>query len=332
MTKFAKIISILALLLILIIGALMYSRKNDVVNTNVDEPTQVISSSIKGCYVARLSKDVYTLVIRSEDGQSVSGVLSYNNYEKDSSSGPIKGIFANDILLVDYSFNSEGMDSNSQLIFKRVGDSFIQGFGNVKIVDGKEVFDNISTVTYDSKSKFVKSDDCTETFTDADKTFSYKYNSFWKNIEGDRIPTLDWRVDAKQKGMLLSRVLFYKSYLPNTNFSNAKLTIGASTDPDAIKSCTTVTAGNGITKSEVTISGYPFVKVTTGDAGAGNYYETTSYRGLLDGDCYVIEYTIHSTSIAAYSPDQGIKEFDKAQIESELEEVVKSFKFLVNSD
>ncbi len=300
------------------------------VNINLDESTEVVSSSIKGCYVAHLSKDVYTLIIRSENGEAVSGVISYNNYQKDSSSGSIKGIFANDILLADYVFDSEGMKSNRQVIFKRVGDSFIQGFGNVKTVDGKEVFDNISNVTYDSKSTFVKSEDCKESFTDSNKTFSYKYNSFWKNIEGDRTPTLDWNIDSKVKGMLLSRVLIPKTYMPNTNFSDAKLTVGASTDQSTIKNCTAGTAGN--VKSEATVSGYPFIKFTTGDAGAGNFYETTSYRGLLDGDCYVIEYTIHSTNIGNYSPDQGIKEFDKAKIVKELEDVIKSFKFLVNSN
>jgi glycosyltransferase involved in cell wall biosynthesis len=142
----------------------------------------------------------------------------------------------------------------------------------------------------------------------------------------------DWRVNTKQKGMQLAHVSIPKVFMPGTNFSNAYMTIGASTDPKEIKSCGTIATNGEIKAGTVTINGYPFTKFTLGDAGAGNFYETTSYRGLLDGDCYAIEYTIHSTNIGAYSPDQGIKEFDKVKVTNEFESIIASFKFLVNSN
>ena len=80
------------------------------------------------------------------------------------------------------------------------------------------------------------------------------------------------------------------------------------------------------------IDDHPFSKFTLNDAGAGNLYETTSYRGLFDGDCYAIEYTIHSTNIGNYSPDQGVKEFDKVKVQEELEKILDSFKFLISSN
>ncbi len=78
----------------------------------------------------------------------------------------------------------------------------------------------------------------------------------------------------------------------------------------------------------VTINGQQFTKVTSSGAGAGNFYDTTSYRTIRDGDCYSVEYTIHSTNIHNYDPSQGIKDFDEPAVKNLLENIVKSFTFL----
>ncbi len=320
----------LVIIVIIVIGVFVYiSQKKPV---GVPNTPVVSKDSIKGCYVAKLSKDVYVLNIKSEDNGAISGMLAYNNYEKDSSSGSFDGTYSNNILLGNYSFNSEGMQSNSQLIFKKVGDSFVQGFGDIKTVGDKTVFENLNDIIYDSKSTFVKSPNCTENFTEANGRFSLSYNSFFKFYDGKNSGAKDWRLDAKQDGILLAQIIIPRTYMPSTNFSDAKLTIGVSTNPEAIKSCASDMSNGEVNGGAKTISGYPFSKLLLSDAGAGNFYETTSYRGLLDGDCYVLEYTIHSTNIANYSPEQGVKEFDKTKIQNEMETIINSFKFLVNSD
>ena len=78
----------------------------------------------------------------------------------------------------------------------------------------------------------------------------------------------------------------------------------------------------------MTIGSMKFTKITLSDAGAGNFYNTTSYRTIYHNQCYAIEYTIHSTNIGNYSPDQGITEFDQTKIVPLLENMVQSFKFL----
>ncbi|MES2416222.1 MAG: hypothetical protein V4504_00775 [Patescibacteria group bacterium] len=162
---------------------------------------------------------------------------------------------------------------------------------------------------------------------------SFYYNSFFTARAEDNTPTSDWKLNAKQKGIILASVSVPREYMPSTNFSGAKLTVGRSADVNAIKSCTTADMPmKEITNYTVNVGGYPFTKILSSDAGAGNFYETTSYRGIVDGDCYVVEYTIHSTNIGNYSPDQGIKEFDKNMIVTDMENIVKSIKFLVNSD
>lgn len=328
---------IIALVIVATIGAAIYFAKSDDLLTLDIPQMPVVTDSIVGCYVAHLAKDIYTLQIQSEEGGVATGILAYNNFEKDSSSGSFVGTYTDGILLGEYSFNSEGMESNRQVVFKKVGDTFVQGFGDVKVVDNKEVFKDMSKVTYDSKSTFIKSSNCTEDFVDSNNTFSFKYNSFFKATPGDKVPTIDWRVNSTDKGMLLAQVIIPRTYMPKTNFSEARLKVGRSTDAKIIKSCTDTTGmvnqenkDDAIYKS--TIDGYPFTTFTTGDAGAGNYYATTSYRGIVDGDCYAIEYTIHSTNVGNYSPDQGIKEFDHQKIQNELDKIIKSFKFIISSN
>lgn len=157
--KIIKIIGVLAVILIIIL-AIVSSRKNIKENSvALEDQTPV---SIIGCYVANISKDVYKLKIDSEAGGVIEGSLSFNNFEKDSSSGTFSGTFKNDILIGDYSFDSEGMHSVRQVAFNRVGDSFVEGFGDVEMVGDREVFKDLNDIAYSPKLTFVKSDSCSE--------------------------------------------------------------------------------------------------------------------------------------------------------------------------
>lgn len=169
-------------------------------------------------------------------------------------------------------------------------------------------------------------------FSDSNNTFTFEYNSLFEASEGEKIPTIDWRVNAKKEGLIIANVFIPKSFIPNTNFSDVRFIVGRSTDESEIRGCLNNATNEEVKDGFSNISGYTFAKFLSNGAGAGNFYETTSYRGIVDGDCYSIEYTIHSTNIGNYSPDQGIKEFDKLKVENELEKIIKSFKFLINSD
>lgn len=136
-----------------------------------------------------------------------------------------------------------------------------------------------------------------KTYADPQGVFSFKYPETF-SVSG-------------REGTTLATISIPRGYLPQTNFSEAKLMI---------------TFSSGAT--DATCSG----TTNTSDAGAGNFYETTTSKKIYDGDCYTFEYVIHSTNIYNYDPDQGIKVFDKAKVKGELESVIKSFKYLVNSD
>jgi len=316
------------------VGVYLYYVNMEKPKEELPPVVTINNDSVVGCYVAKLAKDVYLLKIDSEVNGNVVGALAFNNFEKDSSSGTFNGTYKDGILLGNYSFSSEGMDSEMQVIFKKEEGAFVRGYGNTKIEGDKVTFENLADITYDSSAKFTKNPTCMETFTEANNKFTLSYNTLFKAYEPNpeqNVPNLEWRLDAKQKGMLLARVSIPKVYMPNTNFSNAYLTVGASTVPKEITSCTNPGSGE-VKEGMKDISGYPFTRFAKNGAAAGNLYETVSYRGLLDGDCYALEYTIHSTNIANYSPDQNIKEFDKAKVQNEFEKIIASFKFLVNSD
>jgi hypothetical protein len=303
--------------------------------TNTKKQNQTNKSTLLGCYVAKIAKDIYTLNIQSVNGESVSGILAYNNYQKDSSSGTFSGTFSNDLLIGNYVFDSEGMKSTSQVVFKKDGDNFIQGFGpiNVDINENKITFKDLAGLSFEPKLSFIKLENCISQFVEINNVFTFDYNPFFQAFELENLPTEDWRSNSGELGLILSRVIIPKSYMTGTNFSEALITIGRSATPKSIGSCTNIDKSVGETEMEViTIGGYPFKKFISNGAAAGNFYETTSYRGIVDGDCYVIESKVHSTNIGNYLPDQNIVEFNKIKIENEINEILKSFKFLISSD
>lgn len=138
---------------ILILGFFAWKKNNAVTPTDM-------TASIKGCYVAGTDKDVYTLSIDTQTEAVVSGTLSFDNYQKDSSSGTVVGAYENGIFLADYSFQSEGVNSMMQVIFKRVGNDFVRGYGPMNVEGTK--FASTDNITYDASSPLhlFKKTDC----------------------------------------------------------------------------------------------------------------------------------------------------------------------------
>lgn len=149
MTTLTKIIVVLA-----VIGL------GIVVATSTKHTAVAPTDSIKGCYVATLEKDRYTLAVTSENDGVIEGSLAFDNFEKDSSHGTFSGTYTNGILLGDYSFSSEGMDSVRQVIFKKVAGGFVEGFGDIKMEGDREVLVNPSGIIYNNTPVFVQTDDC----------------------------------------------------------------------------------------------------------------------------------------------------------------------------
>ncbi len=185
--------------------------------------------------------------------------------------------------------------------------------------------------TYDScvsnTTAPVVTTDGKKVFTDQGKTFRFSYPKELVVSGGELGYTQSWRNNTQTLGLSLAKVTIPRGSYPKTNFSEAWFTVGTSSDAQAIKDCLIPTNGEQATGT-VTINSVTYSKFILGDAGAGNLYDTTSYRTLRNSQCYAIEYTIHSTNLGNYSPDQGIKQFDKVSVTNTLEAIVHSFTFL----
>ncbi|MEK7228323.1 MAG: hypothetical protein AAB681_03140 [Patescibacteria group bacterium] len=163
-------------------------------------------------------------------------------------------------------------------------------------------------------------------FVDQEKTLTFSYP---KELSLDDISQSkqDWRTNTQDAGTLIARVTIPKGSQPQTNLSDSRFSVGVSNDAKAAKNCLIATNGEQSQGNE-TINRILYFKFILGDAGAGNFYDTTSYRTLYNGKCYAVEYTIHSTNIGVYDPSQGVKEFDKQKVTAVLEAMAHSFVFL----
>lgn len=165
-------------------------------------------------------------------------------------------------------------------------------------------------------------------FTNKEKTISFVYPKNFSVDKKEQNPTKDWSFGSKYDGKILATMSIPKTFQPNTNFSEAKFTIRESADSGAFQSCLAKEDELGSIFSDETIGFTTYLKSTTNDAGAGNFYETTTYKIIKNRKCYSFQYTIHSTNIGNYSPEQNITEFDKAKIVNIFEGMMKTVKFL----
>lgn len=166
-------------------------------------------------------------------------------------------------------------------------------------------------------------------FTDLSKTFSFEYQPVLAISGGGVGYSQSWMQNSTKSGMLLVKATLPGSYESKTNFADATFTVGTSADPTAVSNCLQSASNtNNPQRSQTTINGTQYTKIVSSDAGAGNFYQTTSYRTIRSGQCYAIEYTIHSTNIANYPPSAGIKAFDQTKVQNLLDGIVQSFKFL----
>jgi hypothetical protein len=180
----------------------------------------------------------------------------------------------------------------------------------------------VENIPEPEKPVVIENDESIGTFSDNDFSFQYKKDLIAKDYN----ETSSWRGNTQTEGEFHVGILIPSSVQPNTNFREAKFTVGLSSDSVALTECLIPTNGERA-KGEVTINGVVFKKITLTDAGAGNYYDTTSYRAVHNEECYAVEYTIHSTNLRNYSPDQNIQEFDTPFIVQTLESMAQSFKF-----
>ena len=97
------------------------------------------------------------MVLRLEqNGKDVSGKMSFDNFEKDGSSGTVTGKINGDVIELLYSFQSEGMNSVRELFFKMQDGKLISGIGPIGMRGDTAYFSNRSAIEYPQQEAFDK--------------------------------------------------------------------------------------------------------------------------------------------------------------------------------
>ena len=116
------------------------------------------SKRIDGCYMRVLQRDTMVLHVE-QDGNILSGTMSFDNYEKDGSTGTVTGIVEEGIIKLWYNFQSEGMNSVMELYFKSEDNSVVQGVGPMANRADTAFFTDHSQINY-SPDQSLKRIDC----------------------------------------------------------------------------------------------------------------------------------------------------------------------------
>lgn len=155
-----------------------------------------------------------------------------------------------------------------------------------------------------------------QTFADELNAVEFKYPSEFTLQKGDVAPTISWRVDADPavQGIELATVRIPRDFEVGTNFGDATFHVGVSNAPKAVIGCLKSDFGRNQATSSATVNGNVFTTFEGSDAAAGNRYDTEAYRLVLNGRCYAVDLTVHSTVIENYPPEFGIKPFDRTKV------------------
>jgi hypothetical protein len=107
------------------------------------------------CYMQVLQRD--TIVMRIEkNGNNISGRLSFDNYEKDGSTGTVRGKQEGDVLQLIYSFASEGSNSVMEVFFKEQENVLLRGVGEMQTKGDTAYFVKPEQITYPDNGRMQK--------------------------------------------------------------------------------------------------------------------------------------------------------------------------------
>lgn len=108
-----------------------------------------------GCFWQIIKRDTIVAFL-SQNGNQVSGKLSFDNFEKDGSSGRVTGASDNGIIKLWYSFQSEGMNSVMEIWLKKEGDVLIRGTGEMEVKGDSSYFKNTSAVDFTGNQQMIQ--------------------------------------------------------------------------------------------------------------------------------------------------------------------------------
>ncbi|MCT1532732.1 MULTISPECIES: hypothetical protein [Sphingobacterium] len=144
-----KVSSILAVSLFVLGFSSCQSNSNQNTSENTtSNSNDWTTSELAGKYSYVGNGDTITLDISSQN-DSLVGPLYYSFKEKDRNAGTFRGVIKDSLLVGEYSFMSEGMNSIRETVFGIVPEGLIEGFGEIEDTGEKVIFRNIDSLRFD---------------------------------------------------------------------------------------------------------------------------------------------------------------------------------------
>lgn len=131
------------------------SKEEDVKKTDQSVLT-IENSKVDGLYLYEKNGDTVSLQLTVVENKA-SGNLIYSFKEKDKNTGTFVGEFKEDLLLVDYTFLSEGVSSVRQVAFKIGKSTATEGYADMEEINGKLVFKDVKKLQFNEKMILKKS-------------------------------------------------------------------------------------------------------------------------------------------------------------------------------
>jgi hypothetical protein len=164
------------------------------------------------------------------------------------------------------------------------------------------------------------------TYTNDAYGLSLQYGPHFSVLNPVETKAQPWRMESATPGERLITLILPGSTQPKTNLSDVRITIGASSDPVAVKGCLVPDQGEVQVDDAVPEPGMMHFHST--GAAAGNLYDVNSYRAMRDVNCIALESIVHSTNIGNYDPAQGITAFDATKVKETVDRVIETFRFI----
>ena len=129
---------------------------NEKVETKpVTAATTAAPASLNGCYEMIISGDTAFMNIE-QSSDMLNGTLKYKRKDKDSNNGKIVLTKTGNRAEGYYTFQSEGLKSVRQIVFKINNNSFAEGYGNIEMKNDTAVFKYPHALNFEEKHTFNK--------------------------------------------------------------------------------------------------------------------------------------------------------------------------------
>ena len=110
-----------------------------------------------GCYWNITGRDTIAAWLAQTEN-TITGKLSFDNYQKDGSSGPVHGTVHGNVIKLWYDFESEGTKSVMEIWFEGRDNELIRGTGPLAVRKDTSYFSDTAAVRFDEKQALQKTE------------------------------------------------------------------------------------------------------------------------------------------------------------------------------